>query len=265
MKSKLIALLLLVSFGAQAQYSLSFEKPTLDGNKFRVTLHINAVGKTFGLGSNNLRFSYPIAGLANPKIVSEVFPGSVYHETTLVGSNANTGIVSVNTVYFGKAKTNKMPITKKGMDLVELEFDVLNPALVSELAWRVDGKQPKTAILTDDRLTIVDAAPANNAVNVKNAKFTAPVRVVEESKLLIANIMPNPAKDDVSVVFDAVTNGTVQVVMTDVLGRTVKSQKMEASKGVNTLMLNISALSFGTYTVKITDGISESVEKLVKQ
>jgi Secretion system C-terminal sorting domain len=266
MKSTLIALLLLVGFGAQAQYNLSFEKPTLDGNKFRVTLRMNATNKTFALGSNNLRFNYPVAGLANPRVVSEVFPTSFYHETTLIGSNPTAGIVSVNTVYVGKAKANKMPVSKKGMDLVEMEFDVLDASLISKLSWRIDGKQPKTAVLSDDRVNTLDVVTADNTIGtVKNVKFTPAVKSVEVSKLMISNVMPNPAKDDVSVVFDAAQKGNVELIMTDVLGRVIKSQTVDANKGINTVMLNLGALSYGTYMVKITDGISESVEKIVKQ
>jgi hypothetical protein len=264
MKSTLIALLVLVGFAAQAQYNLSFEKPTVDGNKFRVTLRMNATNKAFSLGSNNLRFSYPIAGLANPRVVSENFSNTFYSETTTLGTNVKTGIVSINTVYIGKAKAKKMPISTKGVDLVEMEFDVLDASLIPQMAWRVTGKQPKSSVLTDDKITSMEGVASNTIGAVQNTKFTTTVKV-ETSKLMIANVMPNPAKDDFSVVFDAVQRGNVELVMTDVLGRVVKTQTVEANKGINTIMLNISALSFGTYMVKITDGVSESVEKIVKQ
>ena len=144
-----------------------------------------------------------------------------------------------------------MPVSKKGTDLVELEFDVLDASLVSQLSWRVDGKQPKTAVLSDDRVTAVAAAPANNTIGeVKNVKFANVVKAVEVSKLMIANVMPNPVKDDFSIVFDAVQKGSVNLVMTDVLGRVIKSQTIDANKGINTVMLNASALSYGTYMVK---------------
>jgi hypothetical protein len=266
MKNILAVFVLFITFSAQAQYRLSFEKPTLEGSKFRITLRMTATSKGFAIGSNNLRFNYPIAGLANPKIISEVFPSALYHETTLIGSNPQTGIVSVNTVFYGKAKTNKMPITTKGIDLVEMEFDVLNETLITQLDWRTNGKQPKTVVISDDKLSLVEAINTNNPISeVKNVKFTPTIKQEGVLKLMIVSIMPNPAKDDINIVFDAIQNGNIQLEITDVSGRLVKSQKIEANKGSNSTMLNISAFAYGTYWIKISDGSTEVVEKIIKQ
>jgi hypothetical protein len=264
MKRLIFLLMLFVGFGANAQYKLSFEKPSLNGNKFRVTLHMSA-DKAFSLGSTNFRFSYPTAALANPTIVSDAFPAEMYHETNLVGTNPKTGIVSVNTVYVGKAKANKMPITTKGKDLVELEFDVLDATQINGLKWRIGANEhPKTVVLVDDKLTVMNTPQAVNTIAQPNTVKFNTKKTVDAPSLLISNVMPNPVKDDMNVVFEGVKASNVDLTITDMLGRVVKTQVVAANKGTNTVLVNMSQLAPGTYSVRLTDGVQEAVEKVIK-
>ena len=147
--------LMLSGLSIFGQCNLAFVKPEINGGKLRITLQMSS-GIPFSLGPNNLRFNYPVENLGNPVIVSDNFPADIFGETTLVGTNRHTGVVSVNTAYYGKNAAGAMPISKEGKDLVTLEFDILKPAEAATLSWRID-KQPKTAIVSDDKMIVSPA------------------------------------------------------------------------------------------------------------
>lgn len=152
MKNLFFVFFLIMSLHGKAQCVLSFNKPTVEGNKFRVTLQMSS-GIPFSLGPNNLRFNYSTENLDNPVIISDNFPNDAFGETTLLGSNRQTGIVSVNTAYHGKTGAEGLPITKNGTELVTLEFDIVKFSEKIHLNWRLD-KLPRTALVTDDRIII---------------------------------------------------------------------------------------------------------------
>ncbi|MFZ4544863.1 MAG: hypothetical protein ACOYOA_12495 [Saprospiraceae bacterium] len=153
MKKVFFLFMLLSSLQSFAQCTLSFAEPTITGSKFRFSIKMSA-NRTFNIGPNNLRFNYPVENLSNPRIVFDAFPALVFGETTLMGSNMQTGIISVNTAYYGKSELRGLPINATGVDLVTLEFDIIKGAAQVEFDWRID-KNPKTAIVTDDKSIVV--------------------------------------------------------------------------------------------------------------
>ena len=151
-KTCLLLTLLLSGFCLLAQCKLEFVKPDISAGKFRITLKMSST-IPFSLGPNNLRFNYPTENLDNPIIISDNFPAEIFGETTLVGSNRQTGVVSVNTAYHGQTAAGNLNINKDGKELVTIEFDIVKPAEGITLSWRLD-KHPKTAIVSDDKMII---------------------------------------------------------------------------------------------------------------
>jgi hypothetical protein len=161
-QSLLIAMccLFLTNFLSAQTAVLSFTNPSVSGSKFRVTLTMASAGGDFGIASNNLRFNYSGNSLANPVIVSENFPSPDFDATTTNGSTYSSFqqayIASINTPYYGVTNSGVLPIIASGIDLVVVEFDIINPNSTAELTWRYDpvtALQPKTAIVDDDKLT----------------------------------------------------------------------------------------------------------------
>jgi parallel beta-helix repeat protein len=152
--------LLLTAFCCSAQYRLSFVQPNVIGNKFRITIKMSAI-TPFSLGSSNLRFNFPNTVIYNPTVLSTNFPSPQFTATNTLGTTNTTGIVSLNTnlnsAYIGQ---NTLPITTSGVDLVTVEFDILNSSGIVSLTWRISGSNPKCAVL-DDAQTAMTTVTTN--------------------------------------------------------------------------------------------------------
>jgi hypothetical protein len=218
---------------------------------------------TFALGPNNLRFNYSTKDLANPTIVAETFPMG-FGETTLTGTNTETGIVSVNTAYTGRVAENLLPITKEGMDLVTVEFDVLTANPNTELTWRSGKAHPRTAVVGDDKMTTIEEG------QLKGITFNQPVKIQPTVNTAVENfsvvsIAPNPTTDFINLSFKANESGKMDINLTDVTGKTVKIQHINATKGANLVTVDMKDLPSGAYFLAIPGQGKNSTQKVIKQ
>jgi hypothetical protein len=69
--------------------------------------------------------------------------------------------------------------------------------------------------------------------------------------LSIGSIFPNPARSLVSVVIDAPARQDVTLLVSDLLGKTVKQQMVNVEIGSNTIPVEIANLAPGSYLVKV--------------
>lgn len=100
------------------------------------------------------------------------------------------------------------------------------------------------------------------------ARFSSVVLINsgKPSGMFIQSVYPNPARGPVQLVLTAPGKETVTVLVTDMMGRNLLRWNFGVDAGSNTLPLDVSALSGGTYIVRVlgADG-SESQMKLVKE
>ena len=261
MKNSIFAIFLLLSVAAQAQYKVSFVKPSVNGSKFRITLKMSAENAAFNLGANNLRFNYSTTDLANPVIVSEQFSNIAFGETTLTGSNPKSGIVTVNTAFKRNGYERGLEINKEGVELVTIEFDILNSNEQSPLTWRLDQSFPRTVALTDETEAIKPVSGKTFDANLK--KPTINTNSIHTSSLL--SIAPNPTSGIVNLSFDANQSGSVEINVVDVLGKIIKQQTTLATVGINKFNMDISDFPNGTYFITLKDKTTNNTQKIVKQ
>lgn len=84
----------------------------------------------------------------------------------------------------------------------------------------------------------------------------------------IGGIFPNPASSTVNVLIDAPRRDDVTVVVMDALGKTLKQKVVNVEIGSNTVPVEISSLSSGSYLVKVlckSTDCETAVSKFVKQ
>lgn len=258
MKNIITSMLLFGAAALNAQsYNLAFVNPTVNGSKFKVTVNMSA-DKSFSLGANNIRFTYPTKDLANPRIVSENFPQG-FGETTLLGTSTETGIVSVNTAYTAKPNANILVVGKEAKELVTLEFDIISSNPDAKLVFRTGKSFPKCAVITDDRSTILDEGKFND-VKLNQPIKLQPTINVKSSNFDVVNVSPNPTTDIINVNFSAIEDSKIEVSVADAAGKIVKLQAVHAVKGANFLSFDVRELPAGTYFVAIGD----KTQKVVK-
>jgi len=90
----------------------------------------------------------------------------------------------------------------------------------------------------------------------------------EKAKALALNaIYPNPVKSTLNLVVSSPVQNHINVLITDVRGKTVLNQAFGIAEGGNNLDLNVSQLPAGSYFIKAIckDGCESAVNKFVKQ
>jgi hypothetical protein len=76
-------------------------------------------------------------------------------------------------------------------------------------------------------------------------------------------IFPNPAKENAALSIELKDNSKVEVIITDVVGRCVKTVSQNCTTGSNTIDLDLGQLSSGVYMVNVHTGNATATKKLI--
>ena len=98
------------------------------------------------------------------------------------------------------------------------------------------------------------SATALSALPLKNLK----------NNLNVVKLSPNPVNESSVIEFEAAHEGSVELKVFDLMGRSVISQLVSVEKGLNSVNLDMSFLSNGLYQVSLTDGVNNVIEKVYK-
>jgi hypothetical protein len=79
------------------------------------------------------------------------------------------------------------------------------------------------------------------------------------------SVVPNPASDQVKIVFSSESEGIANMQITDITGKTVIQQNSQMAADVNTSNIDVHSLASGYYLVKVADGKSAATQKLIIQ
>ena len=77
------------------------------------------------------------------------------------------------------------------------------------------------------------------------------------------SIYPNPASRSVTVDFNTNRKGRVEIELVDVTGKSILKTQAASEIGTNQFPINVSKVAEGTYFLKMTDGQTVSVQRLV--
>ena len=98
-------------------------------------------------------------------------------------------------------------------------------------------------------------------INVQAGQSTAVQEVVTASNIAT---WPNPAVDELNVAVVSEMNGLVTVTITDLDGRTVKTERTSLGGGRSQLRIATSGLNAGMYLLRISDGSMNVSQRFVK-
>lgn len=89
----------------------------------------------------------------------------------------------------------------------------------------------------------------------------------ESNSLVLDNlaVSPNPVSDELNIHFDSAIEGTINISISDVNGKTIKSGVYQINSGYNVFPIDISKLASGMYLVKCQNNNVNKVMKVIKQ
>ena len=73
------------------------------------------------------------------------------------------------------------------------------------------------------------------------------------------SVFPNPTDGELNVTFNVVTPKAMSFVVTDVLGKTIQTQNIQAAAGANAVVLSTEGIASGMYLLQIGDGSNKQV------
>ncbi len=108
-----------------------------------------------------------------------------------------------------------------------------------------------------DNINIYPGGPSNEIVTVLGLK--------ENEAFSNLSIYPNPGSDEVNLSFDVNNSQTVEIAFTDITGKVVSNQFINAIAGKNLVMMDVNTLSRGMYFVTIKSEGSQKAIQFVKK
>lgn len=237
-------------------------------------------------GGDDTEFEYTCNPPAFSTWVSYDIPMSAFTGLTTKAHLAQMLFVSnASTVYFDNvyfwANTAVLPASLKSFTAIKKENNVaLNWSSSNETNLAGYTIEKSTNGITFESLqfvkanqsstyNVIDAKPINgiNYYRLKmidnNGKFAySNIISVKTTATVGMEIYPNPAKSVIGVLVDKpIVNG--QIVMTDLLGKTVKAITVNNQQPNTTISLNVSTLNKGIYLVTLKNGEKVSTSRVV--
>lgn len=113
-----------------------------------------------------------------------------------------------------------------------------------------------------------DGSGGNNVYvdNINIYRGTAPQTWGVEENSQIAenlNVYPNPSEGELNVSFNTVAAKSLTLVITDLLGKVIKTQQVQAATGSNLVLLSTEGISTGVYMLQIGDESNKKVVQFV--
>lgn len=90
------------------------------------------------------------------------------------------------------------------------------------------------------------------------------VTTVTDNNSFNIQVTPNPVKNDLNIAFELESEGTIEIALLDVTGRTIHTITTQGVNGLNNVSLDITnKVANGTYFVKIQNGNKSSIKQIV--
>ncbi|MEN9977443.1 MAG: hypothetical protein RLZZ569_68 [Bacteroidota bacterium] len=106
-----------------------------------------------------------------------------------------------------------------------------------------------------DDINIYTGAPSENLI----------VAGIDETAFTAVNLYPNPADEELNISFHAINNEKMTIVLTDLTGKTIQTNTIEANEGENIVLLNTSDFAKGVYFVNLLSGTNRTTLQFVKK
>ena len=97
-------------------------------------------------------------------------------------------------------------------------------------------------------------------------EYTEVIHILrKDASFDISAVFPNPATDITRIKYVVNEPTTLTLTVTDMLGRMVTSEIIDADAGIQLQELDVSHLANGVYTLSLDDGGAKKIQKLIKE
>lgn len=139
--------------------------------------------------------------------------------------------------------------------------------------WRTIGNKAATGGSKTTTYTYNDETPSVlNYYRIKSIEFsgkeqTSKVVAVKRngSKFALVSVSPIPTTEGVTIDFTIAKNSRLTATITDIVGKVVKTQSIEAIEGNNSMRLDLSNMTKGIYILSLNDGETTATQRIIKQ
>jgi trimeric autotransporter adhesin len=144
---------------------------------------------------------------------------------------------------------------------------------INNKTWTVIGTEKATGGTAPAAYSFNDNAPTALAyyrirsIETSGKDQVSKVVAVKRDggKLVLIMVSPMPTTEGVNVDFAVGKSGKINLIVTDIVGRIIKTETFTTIEGANTVRLDLSQLAQGTYIMSINDGESNATQRIVKQ
>lgn len=106
-----------------------------------------------------------------------------------------------------------------------------------------------------DDINIYIGAPSDNLI----------VAGIDETAFTAVNLYPNPADEELNISFQAINNEKMTILLTDLTGKIIQTNTIQANEGENLVLLNTSDFAKGVYFVNLLSGTKRTTLQFVKK
>jgi len=83
--------------------------------------------------------------------------------------------------------------------------------------------------------------------------------------LSISQVFPNPTTGRSTIIYNTLISAETEIIITNVLGNTIYSERMLAQEGINRFELNLNSLECGVYFITLKNRHSTSFSRIIKR
>lgn len=204
---------------------------------------------------------WPMTYNATHKDTGEIFISSFGLTLRLMDTSTVDGYGTL--MLPGNTYTNvlRLHATETVMDSMFFGGPIVNFSSTEKYSWFRAGFHNPIMTMTID--TAGTGTPYVSEVIYYKPKSTVAVKDVNNSAASL-KVYPNPASENVHIMFDVADKNAAAVTITDVTGRildTIANDQLR--NGANDIAYNVSNLAGGMYIIKLQDGINTTAQRFV--
>jgi Secretion system C-terminal sorting domain len=229
-------------------------------------------GITWTSGTSITLASFTLSGTSTGPITAGV---STYVELSGSGksSNCSSGSITLplDIVTFEAQSTGKTTLLK-WLTASEINMESFNIERSAEGKTFEKVGNVKSAGTSKGAYAFTDEVPLSGVnyyrlkmINTDGSFTYSPVRsvVLAEGKTTNVSVVPNPAKEQVYVKLNVQEAKTITLMLVDITGKTLMTERKTLGSGFNELSLNLNNYPQGLYFLKIVDAQTTETHRLV--